>query len=83
VTANSNRARPSATGSREPSPTVSALAGFDPARKLLAKVLDYYEGRKPFDFHRLPAEQRANDSFDAWQEIAEEIRQTLGKERGQ
>ena len=49
------------------------------ARELLARILDYYEGRKPFDFYRLNDEQRANESFDAWQEIAGEIRTFLAK----
>lgn len=44
---------------------------------LLAKVLDYYEGNPPFDFYRLPADQRDNEAHDAWQEIAAEIRATL------
>jgi hypothetical protein len=61
------------TGSREPSPSGLGPSGFDPARGLLQKVLDYYEGRKPYDFHRLPDDQRANEAFDAWLEIAEEI----------
>ena len=47
------------------------------ATKLLASVLDYYEGRKPYDFHRLPAEQRENEAHDAWQEIAAAIRAYL------
>lgn len=49
------------------------------ARALLAKVLDYYEGREPFDFHRLPDEQRANEAFDAWLQIATEIRAELAQ----
>lgn len=50
-------------------------------RALLKKVLDYYEGRKPFDFHRLPTEHRANEAFDAWQIIAQEIRECLAEEK--
>lgn len=54
----------------------------DTGRELLTKVLDYYEGRKPYDFHRLfNSEQRSNEAFDAWQEIAGEIRTFLGREK--
>ena len=46
-------------------------------RALLQKVLDYREGRKPFDFHRLPDDDRANVSFDAWCEIEQSIRAAI------
>lgn len=57
-----------------------ASMGDDGLRKLLVKVLDYYEGRKPFDFHRLTDDfDRSNQAFDAWQEIAGEIEAALAR----
>jgi hypothetical protein len=51
--------------------------GVDPARRLLSKVMDFHEGRKPYDFYRLPDYERDTESFDAWQVIAAEIRAHL------
>jgi hypothetical protein len=45
----------------------------------LTEVRDYYEGRKPYDFHRLPNDQRANEAFDAWQQIAAWIQTALAR----
>lgn len=48
-------------------------------RELLSKVMDYHEGRKPYDFWRLPDFERSCQAFDAWQELADEIRVCLAQ----
>lgn len=60
-----------------------ALTNTAPLVALLQTVMDYHEGKKPFDFHRLPDDQRANEAFDAWQEIAARIRQALSQYNGE
>ena len=45
----------------------------------LETVLAYREGRKPFDFHRLPDDQRANEAFDAWHRVETKIRGVLAR----
>jgi hypothetical protein len=45
----------------------------------IKKVVDYYEGNKPFDFFSMPRAQRAREAADAWQEIVAELRAILTK----
>lgn len=45
--------------------------------EVLTEVRDYHEGRKPYDFHRLPDDERAMGAFDAWQPIYAQIKAAL------
>lgn len=49
----------------------------------LGEVLAYSEGRTPFNFSRLPADERANEAFDAWQVIQNRIRAVLKVQTGE
>lgn len=55
----------------------SSSKRIEELEKALGSVRDYHEGRKPYDFHRLPDDERANAAFDAWQEVFWSVRATL------
>jgi hypothetical protein len=54
----------------------------DPAllREALEAVLAYREGRGAYAFHTLPAADRENAAFDAWQEVEAKVRAALSQE---
>jgi hypothetical protein len=56
---------------------VKAVNSHDRLKAALAEVLSYREGRAPYDFHRLPADERGNAAFDAWQEVEAKARAAI------
>jgi len=46
-------------------------------RELLQEVIDYYEGQGKYNFDHLKAHDRANASWDAWEDIYGRIKGCL------